>query len=328
MKGCLTIFLVILLLTFFIVGLFKAPVFTLIVASITLGLFILRRKQKEQQAEEERQQAILRARQRSDLFEFDTSVGINEIKRYEQARNPIAWAEALQRRYNNAEAALNDALIVVNDDIDKLAAYRQQLSDNQVQMYERVIQPFKNELLLCADRIPHPHGLVVVTEFTFPQDMQPQAISKKIISLMSNSGSQLSKYVSTTKDLSNLEKSDYFLIAIQFFIVWIRFKKAQEEQITEVLKLQGNINKTCEQISGAIKALGEAADDIKYLYKQHEDTISFMRQYFKTVQALANMNKSLESLSKEERQSVEALYIGRKQLKRLMEVDIMKSNDN
>jgi hypothetical protein len=310
----------------------------LIIVIIVTVLIILERffsrlekVKKEKEAKEQRRKAIIRARQRPDLFKFDPSVGIEEIKKHEKARNPVAWAEAIQKRYGNAEAALHDATIVVNDDIDKLAAYRKQLHQDIVQKYERVIRPFKDELSLSADKIPHPKGLVSANNFSFPQDMQPQAIQKKLNSKIRNISSDISisinNYISGRGGFSNLNKGDAVVIGIQFVIAFIRQEKIRSEQLQEVQKLQADVDTICEQISGAIKVLGEASDEIKYLHKQHEDTASFMMQYYETVKTLTNQNKSLQDLSQYDLRSVEALYVAGKQLKRLMQINVMKSNN-
>ena len=286
--------------------------------------------QKEKEAEEQRQKAILRARQRPDLFKFDTSVGIEEIKKHEKARNPVAWAEAIQKRYGNAEAALHDATIVVNDDIDKISVYRKQLHQDVVQEYERIIRPFKYDLSLSVDKIPHPKGLVSANNFSFPQDMQPQTIQKnlnsKIRNISSDTSISINDYISGRGGFSNLNKGDVVVIGIQVVIAFIRQEKLRSEQLKEVQKLQADVDTICEQISGAIKVLGEASDEIKYLHKKHEDTASFMMQYYETVKTLTDQNKSLQDLSQYELRSVEALYVAGKQLKRLMQINVMKCN--
>lgn len=277
----------------------------------------------------ERKQAIGKARKRPNLYsDFDTPTGLEEIKKYEQACKPVPWAKAIQRRYNIAETALNDAMIVVNDDIEKLDVYRKKLHKNELQKYENTIKPFKNDLALMADKIPYPKGLTVKKNFSFPKDMQPKEIKRKINKSTFTSNIQIQNFINSRKmSSSGWKKEDSFIVAIQAILALIRYQQVRQEQLTAVTKLQADVDKDCEQMKGAIKALREASEEIEYLRKQHENAVEFMKQYFSTVQNIAN-NKSLNELSSQERQSVESLYIGGKQLIRLMEVDITKADAN
>lgn len=96
---------------------------------------------------------------------------------------------------------------------------------------------------------------------------------------------------------------------------------------TEVEKLQADVNKCCKEFAGAIKSLGVATSEIQYLRKLHDDAVNYMMQYYETVKNLSDKKTISDEylLEENEIKAVEAFYMGRKQLVRLMQVDIMKS---
>ena len=308
-----------------------------------IGLIIYSEKQrkkfdeqrKKEALERERRNTIIKARKKLNLFNFNPSNDLEDLSCYEQQSNPVKLAEALQRRYEASSSALNDAILVVNDDIDQLHQYREKLRKGIVKDCELVIQQFKQELIKLEGKIPKPKELKAAENYVFPNSLQPASIHNSINMEMSSVGgrigNQVSQLISNNGGISkikNINKGEAAIaavvIGIELAITEIRRRKATAEKFTEVQKLKADVNESCEEISGAIKGLGMAADEIKHLRQRHDNAVDYLMKHYDPVKEISDRNSSLETLEKHELQTIEMFYMRGKQLARLMQVDITK----
>ena len=292
-----------------------------------------------QRALTERQRALTEARKRPNLFTFNPSTDLEDLSVYAQKKNPVQWAAAIQRRYKATKSALDDSVMVVNDDVDQLRGYREKLHKGVMKDYETAIRPFKEKLALIEEKIPKPKELKIAENYTFPEPMQPKQIEKALqqsmstaMSSMSDVGGQINRLISNSGGFSNIKTVNkgeaavlVAIVGIKLAIAAINQKKTVEKKLTEVQKVQADVDKYCVQMAGAIKNMGVAASEIMYLQQLHDKAIDYMMQYYDAVKELSNQDKSLDDLDKSEIKAVESFYMGGKQLARLMQVDIMKS---
>lgn len=287
----------------------------------------------------ERQRAIAEARERSNLFTFNPSTDLEDLSSYAQKKNPVRWASAIQRRYETTKSALDDSVMVVNDDVEQLRVYREKLHKGVMKDYETAIRPFKEKLALMEDRIPKPRELRVAENYTFPESMQPNHIQESLyepinnaMSSMGHVGGEISRIISNSGGFSNIKnvnKGEVAILAagigIKLAIGLVNQKKAAARKLTEVQKLEADVNKYCVQMAGAIQSMGVAASEIRHLRQLHDKAVDYMMQYYDTVKELSAQGKSLDHLDENEIKAVESFYMGGKQLARLMQVDVMKS---
>ena len=360
MRGCLVYTSLLILGLIFLVSLIgvlfgsTSSFLTAVFIAVLIGLILYSEKQRKKlenqrkkealeqeqrnaiiKARKERKNAIIKAREKPNLFKFKPSTDLEDLSRYEQQGNPVKLAEALQRRYKASNSALNDAMLVINDDIEQLHQYREKLQKGIMKDYELVIQPFKQELINLGEKIPKPKELKIAENYVFPNSLQPASIHQSINMEMSSTGArignQVSRLISNNGGISkikNINKGEAAItaifIGIELAITEIRRRKATAEKLTEVKKLKADINASCEEISGAIKGLGMAADEIGHLRQLHDNAVDYLMKYYDSVKSLSDQNSSLETLDKKEIQTVEMFYMGGKHLARLMQVDITK----
>lgn len=289
----------------------------------------------------ERQKALAEARQRPNLFAFNPSTNLEDLNGYAQKKNPVQWAAAIQKHYDKAKSALDDSVMVVNDDIDQLYVYREKLYKGVMKDYEIAIRPFKEKLVLIEDKIPKSEELKIVENYTFPESMQPSRIRQSLyepigdaMSSMGNSSEQIRKTISDIlnrgggfSNSSNVTQAVFLglIFGIKLAIGLVNQKKEVARQLTELQKLEAGINKYYIQTAGAVKSMEAAASEISYLRQLHDKHVDYLMQYYDTVKELSEQGKSLEHLEDNEIKAVESFYIGGKQLARLMQVNVMKS---
>jgi hypothetical protein len=173
MIGCLK------LVGFFILGLIylillaAAPKTAIVLGVATLiGYFFWSRQQKEKkrrkveeqrrQAEEQRRKAIVLARQREDLYEYDPSIQPSDKRLTKNIfENPKDWAASIQQRYEIAQKYIQDAELVLNDDVQEFKRYQNQLQTELVPKYENAIRLYFDELSCRDNDIPTPRELRV-----------------------------------------------------------------------------------------------------------------------------------------------------------------------
>lgn len=114
---------------------------------------------------EEQQKTINNIRKRPDLFDFNFSTGSKDVEYNEQKSDPNQQIKAIQNRYVMAKTALDDALLVINDDLDELYEYRKWLLREVLKNYEMVMQPFKGELSITRHDIPTFRGLKISLDY-------------------------------------------------------------------------------------------------------------------------------------------------------------------
>jgi hypothetical protein len=295
----------------------------------------LEEQRKEEELRKQRLQAINNAREKPNLFTFNPSNDLEDISGYEQQGDPVKWAEALQRHYEVSTSALNDAILVVNDDIEQLYQYRANLKQGILRDYENAISPFKSELLLLENEIPQPKALKAAENYTFPASLQPTAIQKELYlelnSVASGVGSKINTLVSISGGWSNIKNINkgaaaitVVFVGIELAIAEVRRRKMSAEKLTELQALQADIYVCCEEISAAIKGLGMAAVEVAHLRQLHDDTVDYLMQNYDYVKMLSGQNKSLDDLEKSEVKVIESFYVGGKRLARLIQVDITK----
>lgn len=347
MSGCLKSVGFFILGLIYLILLANQPSLAIILGASALVVYIFwskRRKaiaakeEKRRQQEEEvrRKQAIVSARKRPDLFYFDSSIGTEEIERCAKLRKPIPWAEAIGKRYQTTIAALDDARMVVNDDVDLLYAYREQISNDVLQKYEIAIQPFKPKLLLSNIKTSKPESLKMMERYTFPEKMQPEAIKKSIDvditpiynSVSRSTGNYISSRLRNHGSFSNPTPSDFIVLGIQAAILFFSHQRSLSEKRREVAKLQGDVDTQCEKIRVAIGVLGQAASDIQRLHELHDEASKEMMQHYEVVHKLHLQHKSPDDLNKDEVAAVECFYMWGEGLKHLLQVKVMKYTDD
>lgn len=298
---------------------------------------------ERQKALVERQKALAEARQRPNLFAFNPSTNLEDLNGYAQKKNPVQWAAAIQKHYDKAKSALDDSVMVVNDDIDQLYVYREKLYKGVMKDYETAIRPFKEKLVLIEDKIPKPEELKIVENYTFPESMQPSRIRQSLyqpigdaMSSMGNSSQQFQKTITSIlnrgggfSNSTNVLQAGLLalIFLIKLAIGLVNQRKEVERQLTELQKLEAGIDKYYAQTAGAVKSMGAAASEISYLRQLHDKHVDYLMQYYDTVKELSEQGKSLEHLEDNEIKTVESFYIGGKQLARLMQVNVMKSTN-
>lgn len=296
--------------------------------------------EEQKRAIVERQRALVEARNRPNLFTFNPSTDLENLSDYAQKKNPVRWAAAIQKRYEVAKSALDDAIMVVNDDVDQLRVYREKLYKGVMKDYETAIRPFKEKLVLIEDKIPKPKELKVAENYTFPASMQPRHIRESLyepisdsMSSMRISSQQIGKIISDILNRGGFSNTNNviqvgflgLIYGIKLAIGLVNQRKEIARQLTEVQKLEADVDKYCVQMAGTIKGLGLAASEIGHLRQLHDKHVDYMMQYYDTVKELSEQGKLLEHLEDNEIKAVESFYMGGKQLARLMRVDVMKS---
>ncbi|NEP14025.1 MAG: hypothetical protein F6K14_28235 [Symploca sp. SIO2C1] len=222
-----------------------------------------------------------------------------------------------------AKKHILDAELVLNDDIDKFSQYRNQLQSQLMPKYEAAIKPFFNELRLIDKNIPTPKELKVALDFVYPSDLQPDVIHKDL-TRVSQHFSENVVSILQGKDLTKLQKGDLGSIAIAAVISGIFYLFTASQQRTKLEKLQADVDLLCEQISGAIKTYGRAAEEIKHTKLVHEVAVNYMLRHLDTVLQLSYQGKKFSELQETEQKAVETCYRGGESLKKIMQQDVIK----
>jgi preprotein translocase subunit YajC len=297
MIGCLK------LVGFFILGLIylillaAAPKTAIVLGVVTLiGYFFWSRQQKEKKrrkveeerrqaeeqrriAEEQRRRAIVLARQREDLYEYDPSIQLSDKRSTKNIfENPKDWAASIQRRYEIAQKYIQDAELVLNDDVQEFNRYRNQLQTELIPKYENAIRLYFDELSFRDNDIPTPKELKVAIDFTYPNSLQPTTIHGELTGISSRFARSIANSFQG-KNLMKLQKGDVASIAVSIVIsaaisgIFYLFTASQQR--TKLEKLQADVDLLCEQISGAIKTYGKASQEIKHAKLVHEVAVNY-----------------------------------------------------
>ncbi|MGJ3248849.1 MAG: hypothetical protein ACFE0I_22595 [Elainellaceae cyanobacterium] len=346
MIGCLK------LVGFFILGLIylillaAAPKTAIVLGVATLiGYFFWSRQQKEKKrrkveeerrqaeeqrkiAEEQRRKAIVLARQREDLYEYDPSIQpLDKRSTKNIFENPKDWAASIQRRYEVAQKYISDAELVLNDDVQEFNRYRNQLQTELVPRYENAIKPYFNELSFRDNDIPTPKELKVAIDFTYPNSLQPTIIHGELTGISSRFARSIANSFQG-KNLMKLQKGDVASIAVSIAIsaaisgIFYLFTASQQR--TKLEKLQAEVDLLCEQISGAIKTYGKASQEIKHAKLVHEVAVNYMMRYLDAVIQLSSQEKQFSELEIEEQKAVETCYRGGESLKKILQQDLIQ----
>lgn len=109
----------------------------------------------------EQQKAVSEARKRLGSFNFDASIGPDSIKSYSLKNDFDQQARAIEERFKLAMSALNDAILIFNDDLEELHGYRKEILNFVVCNYELAIQNFKETTPITENEMPALKSLVV-----------------------------------------------------------------------------------------------------------------------------------------------------------------------
>lgn len=328
MIGCLKFFGFFILGLIYLVFLRVAPQTALILGAVSLAGYFLWSKQQKikaaKEAEEKRQQAIILARQREDLYEYDSSIQASHKRSTNNIfEHPGEWAKSIQERLEDAQKRLEDAKIVFNDDVDRLTQYRKQLQFELLPRYEAAIKPFFNELMLREQDIPTPQELKVAVDFRYPSDLQPAAIEKDLKNVLQGY-SQSIVHSLNGKNLTKLQKADAASIAITTAIHAISYLFTTSQQRTKLEKVQADVDAVCEQISGAIKTYGTASEGVKHTKFVHEVAANYTNRNLETATHLSRTGQKLSDLDESEQRAIEDCYRGGQSLKKIMQQDVIK----
>ena len=328
MPGCLKFVGFFILGFIYLIFLASKPGVAIVLGILTFVGYIFWSNQQKlkavKEAEEKRKQAIALARQREGLYEYDSSIqpwhkrSTNNI-----FESPKKWAESIEERYELARKHILDAELVLNDDIELLSQYRHQLRTELIPKYEAAIKTFFNELSLRDKDIPIPKELKVAIDFVYPSDLQPKAINEDLIRSSQRFSQDILNAVQG-RNITKLQKGEVISLAIITAIHGISHLVAESQQRAKLEKVQADVDLICEQISGAIKTYGRAAEEIKHLKSVHEVAANYVIRYLDTVIQLSTNGKLFSELQEPEQKSVEACYRGGQSLKQIMKQDVIQ----
>ncbi|WP_414518006.1 hypothetical protein [Nostoc sp. PCC 9305] len=339
MIGCLK------LVGFFILGLIylillaAAPKTAIILGVVNLiGYLLWSRQKKEKQrrraeeqrkrAEEQRRKSIALARQREDLYEYDPSIQPSYKRSTKNIfENPKEWAESIERRYEMAQKHIQDAELVLNDDIEQFNQYRNQLQMELIPKYENAISPYFDELYRRDKNIPTPRELKVAIDFVYPSNLQPSAINGELTGISQRFAQNIASSLQG-KNLMKLQKGDVGYIAasiaISAAISGILYLFTASQQRTKLEKLQADVDLMCEQISGAIRIYGKASEKIKQAKLVHEVAVNYIMRHLDTVIQSSSQSKKFSELQEAEQKTVEACYRGGESLKKILQQELIQ----
>jgi hypothetical protein len=288
---------------------------------------ILAQKQA-QEAEEQRKQAIVIARQRDDLYEYDPSIKESDKRSTKNMwENPAKWAEAIDARYGVAKKHVLDAELVLNDDIEQLNQYRRQLQAELIPKYEAAIRPFIEDLQLRDEDIPTPRELKIAIDFVYPNNLQPKVIHKDLMDLGQTAGQNIARTLQG-KNVMKLQQGDLIVLGITLAFHGIIYLYTLSEQRTKLEQVQADVDKLCEQISGAIRTYGRSSEEIKHLKSVHQVAVNYMERYLDIALQLSTQGKTFAELQESERKAIETCYRGGQSLKQIMKQDVIKPIEN
>ena len=289
-----------------------------------------RKKAEEQRrkAEERRRQAIAVARQREDLYEYDPSIQSSEKRTTKNIfENPKDWATSIQSRYEIAQKHIQDAESVLNDDIEEFNQYRKQLKTELVPKYENAIKLYFDELSRRDDDIPTPRELRIAIDFSYPNNLKPNAIHGELTEISARFGRNVANAFQG-KNPMKLQKGDATSIAVSIAIsaaisgIFYLFTASQQR--TKLEKLQADVDLLCEQISGAVKAYGKASKEINHAKLVHEVATNYVMRYLDIVIQLSSQRKQFSELESEEQKAVETCYRGGESLKKILQQNLIQ----
>ena len=271
-----------------------------------------------------RQGLIKKALQREDLFVYEPSKSVHNIRSTQNIFEvPEKWAKSIENRYNEAQEHLKDVKIVVANDIDDLYQYRNNLKSKFIPKYEAAINPFLDELILIDSEIPTPRPLEVAIEFTFPSDLQPTAIQKSLQLQFDGCRRSLNNFMAG-KDITKFKKDEYILVILIFAFHYITFLINASKQRKELEKIQAEVDAICAEISGAISTYGISSEEIKHAKIVHEVAVSFVTPHLDLVAQITSQGKSISELTEKEKKAVETCYRGGQSLKLIMQKEIVQ----
>ena len=329
MIGCLKFFGFFVLGLIYLIFLAVAPRTALILGAVSLiGYFFWSKQQKTKaakEAAEKRRQAIIQARQREDLYEYDPSIQSSHKRSTSNIfEHPGEWAKSIESRYEDAQKRLLDAELVLNDDIDNLTAYRNQLRTDLLPKYEAAIKPFFEELLLRDKDIPTPQELKAAIDFTYPNDLQPKAIHKNLNTVVQEYSQSIVGLLDG-KNLTKLQRGDAASIAIATAIHGIAYLFTASQQRIKLEKLQADVDIICSQVSGAIRAFGTASKEIRNIRLMHDGAVNRLQRYLYAVAQLSSTGKKLSDLEESEQRVVEACYRAGESLKEIIKKNLIET---
>lgn len=293
-----------------------------------------RREAEEQRIriEEQRRKAIALARQREDLYDYAPSIQPSHKRSTKNIfENPKEWAESIQQRYETAQRHLQDAELVLNDDVQAFNQYRNQLQIELVPKYENAIEPYFSELSLRDNNIPIPRELKVAIDFVYPSNLQPNIIHRELAGISENFargiGNSFKDYL-VNKNYK-LQKGDVVTLAasaaIAAAISGIFYLFTISQQRTKLEKLQAEVDLLCEQISGAIRVYGRSSQELEHAKLHHQCAVSYVVRYLDGVIQLSSQGKQFSELTSEEQRAVEICYRGGESLKQILQQNLVQS---
>ncbi|MCX5963147.1 MAG: hypothetical protein NT070_08370 [Cyanobacteria bacterium] len=130
------------------------------------------------------------------------------------------------------------------------------------------------------------------------------------------------------KNIMKLQQGDVVTavaaLALTAAISGIFYLVTVSQQRVKLEKLQADVELICEQISGAVKTYGRAAQEIKHVKLVHEVAVNYLMRYLDAVIRLSSEGKQFSELEREEQRAVEACYRGGKSLKTILQQDLIQ----
>lgn len=294
-----------------------------------------RREAEEQRlrVEEQRRKSIALARQREDLYEYDPSIQPSHKRSTKNIfENPKDWAGSIQQRCQTAQRHIQDAELVLNDDVQLFNQYRKQLQTELVPKYENAIKPYFNELSRRDNDIPTPRELKIAIDFVYPSDLQPNVIHRELAGISERFAHGMGNYFRnslTNKNPMKMQQGDIVTLAastaIAAAIAGISYLYTTSQQRTKLEKLQAEVDLLCEQISGAIRVYGRSSQELEHVKLNHECAVSYVMRYLDTVIQLSSQEKQFSELNSEEQRAVEICYRGGESLKQILQQNLIQS---
>ncbi len=221
-------------------------------------------KNKKSWEAEYRRLELAAARKDPLLFSYKANHLSEDVMEAYNAKNPVKFAEILEKKSNSAANSVHFSKIVNDDDAAKLLSYLQTLSPI-IEKYESFLKDNQGINLSIQEKLEHK---IHIDLPPYPSDSMALNIAKEMqkayIPLI-NIGNQA---INSTGGVIDYAKNHPVFLVTAALVMWIKHEKHKEKAMQTLIQTKMEVEIFCEKMEALVKILKERNDAIQEYRKQ------------------------------------------------------------
>lgn len=286
----------------------------------------LDRKQAIAKEKKRKQKLLEAARKNKNIFIYDASKAVDAMQKQSKQNNLERFAQEIETQFKAANARLESAELLINDEISKLYSYQKKIYDEKIVEYENLIQPFKQSLPFSHDH--KSKSVSAVSDFTVSQELAPDILRKDLDVQLLNLNKSLiniSRKIGDKWRNNKLSKEEVILASIETLVATGLTLMGRAEKRKILQKTSNEVGEVCHNFQNVIRNYEAIQSKINQKYviiKSRIDSLNKLLPKVKNIRNSSNIFSQIDELDKQEIKYINDLYFYNEDLKKLLKMNI------